>query len=113
MNTSNAMIVNDEHPRYDAALELLCLLPRRIDGAGRTFHTSIADVVADLGLSDHGEVRALVKQLAARGIAVDGFRVAGCGNCLAVAPASWRAAKRMASEYFDRVYGGGASVKAA
>ena len=92
------MYMNEKHPKYNQAMELLCSLPRF--GCWVT----LKDLCDDLELKGQDAVRRLMDHLKGRGVEVSTFNVEGHGRCAAITRPSWDMAKILGTEYWKEVY---------
>lgn len=97
--------MNSQHPKFSLSMELLALLPIRVDGDGHERHAVITELADDLGLKLQSEVETLRQELETKGFKIERFTMGGVGRCMAILPESWEAAKAAAQDYWQNVYG--------
>lgn len=92
------MLEQADHPAYDLAMELLCLLPPAPIGV------PVVLLAEDLGLGRQIQIYRLADKLKKQGIRLVDYRGKG-PNTLSVAKRSWGLAAELAESYLDVVGG--------
>lgn len=91
------MYLNKRHPKYDAAMEVLCFLPPE------PACVPVNDIVADMGFEAQIAVNALFKSLGEQGITVKTMVREGTGRVAMVRRSHWLAAQAQAELYWSEV----------